>query len=382
MTNTTNRWTIKRLDQIATVIMGQSPSSSSYNTQGTGVPFLQGMPPVIDSMGAAVPKQWTTEPTRVVEAGTALMTVRAPVGELFTTNNSVCLGRGLAGIKANNDVSQAYLNYYLQFSKKQLDTFSQGSTFTAINSGDLKGIQVALPSYQQQKYVESVLNIIDQDIAKTYQIIQKAKVLKQGLMRELLTKGIGHKKFKKTKIGEIPEEWELYSLGDLCNFITGKLNSNQAVIDGKYPFFTCAQETFAIDRYSFDCEAVLLAGNNASGVYSVKYYKGKFNAYQRTYIITIKDTSLLDYFFLKEILNIRLNMLKDFSVGTNTKFLTLKLLLGIKVLLPPVKEQVKISNILMSLESKKHMEMQKRNLLLNLKKGLMQDIFNQKVQIK
>jgi len=75
-------------------------------------------------------------------------------------------------------------------------------------------------------------------------------------------------------------------------------------------------------------------------------------------------------------------MLKDFSVGTNTKFLTLKLLLGIKVLLPPVKEQVKISNILMSLESKKHMEMQKRNLLLNLKKGLMQDIFNQKVQIK
>ena len=191
--NKIQNWQIKRLDEVATVTMGQSPSSSSYNSQGVGIPFLQGTPPVVDSMGAAVPNKWTTEPTRIVEAGTALITVRAPVGELFTINDSVCLGRGLAGIKANEDVSQTYLNYYLQFSKSQLDTFSQGSTFTAINSGDLKGIRITLPSYQRQEYIGNLPNMIDQDIAKTDQIIQKTGLLKQGLMRNCLQKESGIK---------------------------------------------------------------------------------------------------------------------------------------------------------------------------------------------
>jgi type I restriction enzyme S subunit len=60
------------------------------------------------------------------------------------------------------------------------------------------------------------------------------------------------------------------------------------VENGEYPFFTCSRKIFSINKYAFDCKAVLLAGNNASGDFNVKYYEGKFNAYQRTYVITIK----------------------------------------------------------------------------------------------
>ncbi len=75
---------------------------------------------------------------------------------------------------------------------------------------------------------------------------------------------------------------------------TGKLDSNAAVEGGEYPFFTCDPTTLRINNWAYDTEAVLLAGNNASGNYTAKYYKGRFNAYQRTYIIeTANEDELL-----------------------------------------------------------------------------------------
>lgn len=86
---------------------------------------------------------------------------------------------------------------------------------------------------------------------------------------------------------------------NIVTFKTGKLDSNAAVENGIYPFFTCAQTTYRIDNYKFDTECVLLAGNNASGVFPLKYFKGKFNAYQRTYIIEPKNKKELaiKYFY-------------------------------------------------------------------------------------
>ena len=79
--------------------------------------------------------------------------------------------------------------------------------------------------------------------------------------------------------------WRECKLGEIATYRTGKLNSNASTENGKYPFFTCSPITAKIDNYAFDEEALLLAGNNANGIFSLKYYKGKFNAYQRTYLI-------------------------------------------------------------------------------------------------
>ena len=76
------------------------------------------------------------------------------------------------------------------------------------------------------------------------------------------------------------------NLGDICSIKTGKLDANASSVNGKYPFFTCSKEPLSIDTYSYDCECVLVAGN---GDLNVKYYNGKFDAYQRTYIIEIND---------------------------------------------------------------------------------------------
>lgn len=95
-------------------------------------------------------------------------------------------------------------------------------------------------------------------------------------------------------------KWAVQKLEEIVSIKTGKLDSNAAVSNGQYPFFTCDPQTLAINTYAYDTEAVLLAGNNASGNYTAKYYHGKFNAYQRTYIIESIDKGKLDihYFYM------------------------------------------------------------------------------------
>ena len=145
--------------------------------------------------------------------------------------------------------------------------------------------------------------------------------------------------------------WKTYRLGDIAKFQTGKLNSNAAVENGKYPFFTCSPNTLAIDNYAFDKEAILLAGNNAEGNFSIKYYKGKFNAYQRTYIIETYNDKC-DIKFLFYALKLCLQQFKLMSQGTSTKFLTAVILNNFEISLPSLEEQRRIAGILGAIDDK------------------------------
>jgi len=147
-------------------------------------------------------------------------------------------------------------------------------------------------------------------------------------------------------------EWKETTLSEIATYTTGKLNSNAEVENGVYPFFTCSPITLQIDNYAFDTEALILAGNNANGVFSLKYFNGKFNAYQRTYIISIKNLKKNDYKFLYYALKLQLSNLEVISHGTATKYLTLPLLNQIPVSSPPLPEQRAIASILSSLDDK------------------------------
>ena len=146
-------------------------------------------------------------------------------------------------------------------------------------------------------------------------------------------------------------EWKEVTLGEIAIFKTGKLNSNAAISNGEYPFFTCSPETLRINSYAFDQEAILLAGNNAEGNFSIKYYKGKFNAYQRTYVIT-PIRGKVDIKFLYYALSLCLKQLKNMSQGTSTKFLTVTILNSFSVQLPSISDQRRIASILSSLDRK------------------------------
>lgn len=146
------------------------------------------------------------------------------------------------------------------------------------------------------------------------------------------------------------EEWKECRLGEIAHFTTGKLNSNAAEDNGLYPFFTCSPETFRINSYAFDTNAILLAGNNAEGNFNIKQYCGKFNAYQQTYVITVDDNT--DLIFLFYALKLCLAEFKHISQGTATKFLTAQILNNFEIRVPPLPTQQKIAAILSSLDDK------------------------------
>jgi len=152
--------------------------------------------------------------------------------------------------------------------------------------------------------------------------------------------------YQQTEVGVIPEDWKLLPLSDLFNFATGKLNSEAGKVDGEYPFFTCSQITAKIDTYSFDQRALILTGNNAKGVYSIKYYDGKFDAYQRTYILSVHHNRDTNYHYLKYSLARILELLQKSSYGSATKYLTLGILKPIRIQLPSSHEQNVIARTL------------------------------------
>ena len=139
-------------------------------------------------------------------------------------------------------------------------------------------------------------------------------------------------------------------LPDICNITTGKLDANAAVAGGAYPFFTCAPEPITIDSFAFDCDAILLAGNNAQGNFHITRYNGKFNAYQRTYVMTAKDGYNID--FIKYMLELSLAHFKSQAQGSQTKFLTIQILNSFSIPDISLDEQIKTVGPLVVLDKK------------------------------
>ena len=136
------------------------------------------------------------------------------------------------------------------------------------------------------------------------------------------------------------EGWEIKNIGSICDIRTGKLDANASVEHGTYPFFTCSKEVLRIDNYAYDCECVLIAGN---GDLNVKYYNGRFNAYQRTYIISLKkDIKDVCVKYIYKYFEKYIEKLRQLSVGGVIKYIKLGDITGALLYIPPLPEQQKI----------------------------------------
>lgn len=132
-------------------------------------------------------------------------------------------------------------------------------------------------------------------------------------------------------------------LGEIISAKTGKLDANAQIFGGQYPFFTCSQEPLQIDTYSYDCECVLIAGN---GDLNVKYFNGKFDAYQRTYIIESRDKIILDVRFLYHFMSKYVEKLRLDSIGGVIKYIKIGNITDALIPLPDLATQQHIAQVL------------------------------------
>lgn len=149
-------------------------------------------------------------------------------------------------------------------------------------------------------------------------------------------------------------------LGDYVKIRTGKLDANASSDNGQYPFFTCSVEPLKIDTYSYDCECVLVAGN---GDLNVKYYNGKFDAYQRTYIIESMDKNILSVPYLHCFLDKYVETLRKQSIGGVIKYIKLGNLTEAQIPLCSIEEQ---SELVKNLEKVNHLIIDRKTQLSKL----------------
>lgn len=161
-------------------------------------------------------------------------------------------------------------------------------------------------------------------------------------------------------------------LGELTQIRTGKLDANASSPDGAYPFFTCAKEPLRISSFSYDCDCVLVAGN---GDLNVKHYKGKFDAYQRTYIVEPKNSSILDSRYLFHFLDKYVEKLRELSIGGVIKYIKIGNLSDALIPLPPLEEQRRIAAILDQAETLRTQRRTALALLDSLTQSLFLDMF-------
>ena len=161
----------KRLDELCHLNMGQAPDSNSYNDNGEGLPFYQGNA----DFGVIHPevRVWCNAPTKIVDEGSLLISVRAPIGALNIANERCCIGRGLAGITSKDGVNQKYIYYCLKGKNRELNAKGTGSTFKAIAKNALGEVLVKVVSEEEQEKIVFSLDKITTIIESRKQQLQE-----------------------------------------------------------------------------------------------------------------------------------------------------------------------------------------------------------------
>ena len=272
------------------------------------------------------------------------------------------------------DYKKIYANKFRGFMmnsnsvRKQIKVLAAGAKVLGISKFNITKVKIPLPSLPEQTKIADFLSTVDDKIQNQQDKITHLENIKKGFMQKIFSRKI---RFKDDGGEEFPE-WEEKKLGDICNITTGKLDANAMNKDGKYRFYTCAAEYYRINSYAFDTEALIISGNGANVGY-IHYYKGKFNAYQRTYIL---DNFFYHIKYIKTYLDKYLHKrIENEKKEGNTPYIVLSTLYDMKIELPCLEEQMKIADFISSFDEKISTEKETLEHLKQLKKGLLQQMF-------
>lgn len=231
------------------------------------------------------------------------------------------------------DTSQVVPNYLYYLLKSKVHDFinsSNGSAQKNLLLSTMRDFDISfVDSFETQHRIATILSRYDSLIENYQKQIKLLEEAAQRLYKEWFI-DLHFPGHENTKIVDgVPEGWEKKKVGDITPIITGKKDANFGTPDGEYPFFTCSQEPIKAPSFSFDCAAVLLAGN---GDFNVKLYRGRFEAYQRTYVLSPYIDSHLYLLFYT--ISANMTKLAAGSSGSTIKFLTKGMIDGINLNVP------------------------------------------------
>lgn len=252
-------WEWKKLGEVCQVIAGQSPEGKFYNAEGNGLPFYQGKKEYGEKFIGA-PTTWTTNITKVAEAGDILMSVRAPVGPVNFATQKICIGRGLAAIRAGSKVSPEFLFNFLLKHEAEIEG-NAGAVFNSINKRQIENIEIPLPPLPEQQrivaFLDEAVAAIAQAKAHAEQNLQNAKALFDCVLDSIL----------------YDQRWKIKQLGDICERVEYG-TSSKAQPKGELPVLRMGN----IQNGRFTWESLVYSENvEDNKQYLLKYNDVLFN---------------------------------------------------------------------------------------------------------
>ena len=374
-------WSLHKLGNIANVITSGSRDWAKYYSE-SGSKFIRmtnlsrnGIQLKLDDLKYVNVESNSTDGERTsLVHGDILLSITAELGKVgwIPPNfGKAYINQHTALIRLKptsaNSIFTAHLLSTVK-SNKQINGLNDAGAKAGLNLSTIKSLTVCIPELEEQTKIANFLTAVDEKIT---QLTQKHKLLtqyKKGVMQKIFSQEL---RFKHDDGQDFPK-WEETTLGNLCSITTGKLDANAMVENGAYRFYTCAKEYYKIDKYAFDTDALLVSGNGANVGY-IHHYKGKFNAYQRTYVLDKFDENIIFVkYFLDAFLHIRI--FKEAKEG-NTPYIVMGTLTEMLIQLPTLAEQTKIANSLTAIDEKITNTQAELEAAKQYKQGLLQQMF-------
>jgi restriction endonuclease S subunit len=198
-------WVETSLEEIAEVIMGQSPDGKSYNQAGEGLPFMQGSAEFGEHL--PTPEKWCSDPKKIAEVGDLLLSVRAPVGDTNFADQRIAVGRGLSVIRANSKSLTEFIRFVIQSNVAEMIASSGSGMFASITGKNLKEFKVLLPPLPEQKRIVDLISSVDSYIEALQQQLENVKKSRNAVLHELLTEG--------------GDNWVETTLGETADLVRG-----------------------------------------------------------------------------------------------------------------------------------------------------------------
>lgn len=367
-----------KLEEFAEINMGQSPESSSYNENKDGLPFFQGKA----DFGKVSPeaKVWCNKPAKIAEKNDILMSVRAPVGDLNIANEKCCIGRGLAGIRADGEKCYyKYLYYFLKSKYRELNQMATGSTFKAISKNNILTIEGNLPEIKKQKIIvdklDKIQNLIDLD---EQQIEDLNELIKSKFVKMFGNPNNNNKDWRECKVIDVcecmvPGRDKPKSFTGQTPWITIEdLEVNSITYESKSKLGLTEDEINEVKRKKIPVGSVIMSCVGNLGICSIAGSEMIIN--QQLHSFQCKDD--INNIFLMYMLGERKWYMEKNASSTTVLYMNKTVCNSIPIFVPPIELQNEFADYVKSINKGKKYIQNNIEELKNLQNNLMYKYFN------
>lgn len=380
----------EKLGNIADIIAGQSPPSSTYNSEGNGIPFFQGKADYGEKYPSV--RYWCTEPTKISLPDDILISMRAPVGPVNINTIESCIGRGLSAIRVKKKVSRDFIYYWLKQNQHIIAAKQTGSTFKAITQKILSEIIVPFPDYPDQLHIANILSKAENLLAQRKESIRLLDEFLKSTFLEMFGDVVKNEKnwnkselknYAKVRIGPFGSllHREDYVQNGVPLVNPSHISEGKILID---PELTISKTKMTeLSAYIMHEGDVVLGRRGEIGRCAV-VTKSEDGFLCGTGSIYIRPTNELNPIFLYNIItsaSMR-KVLENSAKGTTMKNLNSSIVENLKIPAPPFKLQTQFAQIVEKTEALKSQYQQSLQELEHLYGSLSQKAFRGELQVK